>query len=580
VTYDVGKFAEHDPIYTALPDLPIQTIGPPKTVEDDYHGTSYQMVQVSLAGQPDRPIGWIDTALLTNISQTRPIGQGTVQQPGGGLVQQAGGVVNALGGAKDSLGSAIGEALPSLPTPAPTAAPVPAPSEAPAAPITGGGMGNPLEAIGAAAGSVLDTVTGAVQGTMTGDQSNPTKPALTTKAAAPASADVPKALAGQPFFFDVVPSKDNFGIQSTDAADRTWMENMMGGHAVVTTDYKGPAPCEVMAADGTCQKKVSYVYQVGHGAIDGEHAAYDISCDTGNCAGTPVTSPVSGKVVCAGYGQGTGEALNANDSNNGCYYSEGTTIANNDGSAPSHTVTIQVGTDPQGNPIQLSFNHMGTSELTPGQQINVGDLIGGMGNTTGGPHTHLEAWGYSPSLGTYTILDPTLVVGGYYETHSVDDTGTTPAPTTTPSSTAPSTIPSKVTPRTSPGLTPGDPAAYQPLVQQAATDNGVPPKILSGLLQQESQYDPAALSPAGAQGIAQFMPETAAGYGIDPYDPTQAIPAAAQMLKENYDRFGSWDDALAAYNAGAGNVEKYGGVPPFPETQSYVDVILKNAGYR
>jgi murein DD-endopeptidase MepM/ murein hydrolase activator NlpD len=180
------------------------------------------------------------------------------------------------------------------------------------------------------------------------------------------------------------------------------MEDMLGGIATVTTDYKGPPPAGV-----------SYEYQNGHAADGTTHAAYDISCDTGSCWNTPLQSPVAGRVVCAGYGQGTGEALGSPQ----CTYSQNTTTFNDDGTDPAHTIVIEVGVDPQGNPIQLSFNHMGTSNLKPGDTVQVGDLIGGMGNgaCSSGPcpHVHLEGWLGDPQLG-YQIVDPTLIVDGYY----------------------------------------------------------------------------------------------------------------------------------------------------------------------
>ena len=77
-------------------------------------------------------------------------------------------------------------------------------------------------------------------------------------------------------------------------------------------------------------------------------------------------------------------------------------------------------------------------------------------------------------------------------------------------------------------------------------------------------------------GIAQFMPGTAKEYGINPYDPAQAIPAAAQYLRKGYDKYKNWDKALAAYNAGFGAVDKYGGIPPFKETQGYVSGIMSH----
>lgn len=120
----------------------------------------------------------------------------------------------------------------------------------------------------------------------------------------------------------------------------------------------------------------------------------------------------------------------------------------------------------------------------------------------------------------------------------------------------------------------GVPKQYAGLIQQAAKQYGVSARLLSALLKQESGFNPTARSHAGALGIAQFMPATAKGFGIDPLDPTQAIPAAAKYLRDSFDVFGSWELALAAYNAGGGNVGKYGGIPPFPETQNYVRNIM------
>ena len=95
----------------------------------------------------------------------------------------------------------------------------------------------------------------------------------------------------------------------------------------------------------------------------------------------------------------------------------------------------------------------------------------------------------------------------------------------------------------------------------------------------ESGFDPRAVSPAGAQGIAQLMPATARGLGVrDPFDPAQAIPAAARLLSGHVRAFGSVPLALAAYNAGPGAVRRYGGIPPYPETQAYVARVLALAG--
>ena len=123
------------------------------------------------------------------------------------------------------------------------------------------------------------------------------------------------------------------------------------------------------------------------------------------------------------------------------------------------------------------------------------------------------------------------------------------------------------------------PAGLRPVITSSATANGIAPVVLAALLRSESGFDPRAVSPVGAQGIAQFMPGTARGIGLDdPFDPTQAIPAAARLLGGHLKEFGSLPLALAAYNAGPGAVHRYGGIPPYRETQAYVARILALSG--
>jgi soluble lytic murein transglycosylase-like protein len=95
----------------------------------------------------------------------------------------------------------------------------------------------------------------------------------------------------------------------------------------------------------------------------------------------------------------------------------------------------------------------------------------------------------------------------------------------------------------------------------------------------ESGFDPRAVSPAGALGIAQFMPDTAAAYGLrDPFDPAAAIDAQAHLMSDLLGQFGDTSLALAAYNAGPGAVQACTCVPPYPETQAYVARILALMG--
>jgi peptidoglycan DL-endopeptidase CwlO len=108
----------------------------------------------------------------------------------------------------------------------------------------------------------------------------------------------------------------------------------------------------------------------------------------------------------------------------------------------------------------------------------------------------------------------------------------------------------------------------------AAARHGVSAELLAAVAKVESNYNPRAVSPAGAQGLMQIMPSTAAGLGINPLDPAQAIDGAARILAGNLREFGSLPLAVAAYNAGSGAVRRHGGIPPFAQTQAYVPKVL------
>jgi soluble lytic murein transglycosylase-like protein len=120
---------------------------------------------------------------------------------------------------------------------------------------------------------------------------------------------------------------------------------------------------------------------------------------------------------------------------------------------------------------------------------------------------------------------------------------------------------------------------YGAEITAAAKANGVDPALLAGLIKQESGFNPNAGSGAGARGLTQLMPSTAAGLGVsNVLDPVQSINGGAKYLKQQLDAFGGdVTKALAAYNAGPGAVQRFGGVPPYAETQNYVRIVQANA---
>ena len=119
------------------------------------------------------------------------------------------------------------------------------------------------------------------------------------------------------------------------------------------------------------------------------------------------------------------------------------------------------------------------------------------------------------------------------------------------------------------------PASIEGLIQKAAASLKLPAALIHSVIKHESGYNPKAVSHAGASGLMQLMPQTARGLGVtDIFDPEQNIMAGSKFLKQMLDRYhGNVELALAAYNAGPGNVDKYGGIPPFKETQSYVKKV-------
>lgn len=127
---------------------------------------------------------------------------------------------------------------------------------------------------------------------------------------------------------------------------------------------------------------------------------------------------------------------------------------------------------------------------------------------------------------------------------------------------------------------------YEALTRQIATQEGINPNLFAAQIKQESGFNPNALSSAGAEGIAQFMPGTAKGLGINPWDPTQALKGAADLMRSYIAKYGGWPQALAAYNAGPNVLSTSGELSGNPnwesniprQTQDYIQVIMQAGG--
>lgn len=123
---------------------------------------------------------------------------------------------------------------------------------------------------------------------------------------------------------------------------------------------------------------------------------------------------------------------------------------------------------------------------------------------------------------------------------------------------------------------------YLPFIREASAQTGLPEVLIGAVIQAESSYKPGTVSSAGAKGLMQLMPENEEQFGVrNVFDPRENILAGSKHLREYVDRFGTLEKALAAFNAGPSRVVRYGGIPPFRETQDYVHRItgmLRQAG--
>jgi soluble lytic murein transglycosylase-like protein len=120
-----------------------------------------------------------------------------------------------------------------------------------------------------------------------------------------------------------------------------------------------------------------------------------------------------------------------------------------------------------------------------------------------------------------------------------------------------------------------EPSSYDDLIERTALRHGVPAALIKAVVKTESNFQRHAVSSKGAQGLMQLMPGTAADLGVeDAFSAEENVGGGTRYLRAMIDRYGDWKQALAAYNAGPGAVDQYGGIPPYQETLQYVERVL------
>lgn len=118
--------------------------------------------------------------------------------------------------------------------------------------------------------------------------------------------------------------------------------------------------------------------------------------------------------------------------------------------------------------------------------------------------------------------------------------------------------------------------AYCPLVASYSNLYDVPQNLIIAIIQNESAFNPNAVSPKGAKGLMQLMDINSRAANINPFDPEQNIRTGTKLFARLLKQYDNVELALAAYNAGEGNVAKYGGIPPFPETKVYIQRVMSH----
>ncbi|WP_367116319.1 peptidoglycan DD-metalloendopeptidase family protein [uncultured Lamprocystis sp.] len=221
-----------------------------------------------------------------------------------------------------------------------------------------------------------------------------------------------------------------------------------------------------------------------------------------------------------------------------------------------------------GGDVGTRYLHLSRVAVQKGQTVQRGDVIGYSGDTGGstGPHLHFEVWRNGAAVDP--MRDPlTHVLGSGHPDHAV------PAVTAAPS-------------RPASGATDGGhhqapivaPAALRGVFAAAEARHHLPAGLLTAVASVESHFNPNAVSDTGAQGMFQITPATAADYGVaNPFDPRDAAEGAARKLATDYGKFGNWEHAVLAYNAGAHRIDDYlagRGQPLKQETVDYLPKVL------
>jgi hypothetical protein len=184
-------------------------------------------------------------------------------------------------------------------------------------------------------------------------------------------------------------------------------------------------------------------------------------------------------------------------------------------------------------------------------------------------------------LGEFTLSVERIDIGAYLPVANIPSTAAVPAPLPETGDDA-AVFSAVLAQAAETGEAEAEPAKtdLDRIFAEASARYGVPVNLLKAVAKAESGFRPDAVSPCGAEGIMQLMPATARGLGVtDSFDPEQNIMGGAQYLRDALSRFdGNVEYALAAYNAGPNAVVKYGGVPPYNETQNYVKTVLGYMG--